>query len=124
MIKTLLKIIERIALVLGAIAFCLLTIVLAVYDRSSAATVTAALTVAFMAFYFLPFFESIEAFGLKAQFRNQVEEAEKLLEHLRRSAMASANISYVEAAWGDRWDAVSWRRKLKNSMPSKKILLC
>ncbi len=103
--------IERLALITGASASFGATFTLALADRSSAATVMAALTVAFMALYFLPLIDSIEAFGLKAKLREKVVEADKVLDGLRSTALVASNIMYAQLGWIGRMGTPSWEER-------------
>lgn len=84
---------------------------LALTDRSSAATVMAGLTVAFLALYFLPLVDSIEAFGLKAKLREKVVEADKLVNGLRSTALVASRTMYAQLGWLGRMGAPSWIEK-------------
>ncbi|RVO95006.1 hypothetical protein [Sinorhizobium meliloti] len=101
--------VERFFLGTGAVICFGATFGLAVADRSASATVTGAMTAALLLFYFLPSFESVEAFGLKAQLRARIGEVDELLEQLRASALVSSRINYAHIGWSTRMDGPSWR---------------
>lgn len=113
-IKSIGQFISKIALISCAALFLVATWILAMEDRASSATVTAAVAFGFAALYFLPLFESIEAFGLNAKLRSQVNEAQALIESIRSTATASARASVEFLARMDSMKSPSWgtRRKL------------
>ncbi|HEU5019676.1 MAG TPA: hypothetical protein VFT69_17090 [Pseudolabrys sp.] len=105
------KIVERVVLSIGSAISFAATLALAWNDKSSAATVMGAVTIALLGFYFLPFIDSIEAFGLKAKLRAQIDEAESLLSGLRRTALVSSKILYAQLAWQGRMGTAEWKTK-------------
>src|SRR5262249_6417601 len=46
--------------------------------------------------------ESFAAFGIKAQWRKKLDEAEEILEMLKQSTKASAQLGYYLLGWGSR----------------------
>ena len=53
-------------------------------------------------FEFLPQMESFAAFGIKAQWRKKLDEAEEILEKLKQSTKTSAQLGYYLLGWGSR----------------------
>lgn len=84
---------------------------LAFIDKPGSAAIAAGTSVALLVLILLPHLESFEALGVKAHFRKQVAEADKLLEDLRSSAMVSATLVFHQLAWMNRWAAPSWEEK-------------
>ncbi len=109
--KSITKFVER-AILIGAATICfLVTLLLALEDKASSATVTAAMGFGFALLHFLPVFESIEGFGLSAKLRSQVTEASALLDGIRKTAIAASRLSYVQIAWMNRMGVPSWASK-------------
>lgn len=79
-----------------------IAVVLALFDRVAAGSLVAALFVVLSLFHFLPQMESFKAFGVEAKWRARLREAEDILEKLRRSAVASAELAYFMLGWGSR----------------------
>ncbi|MQU91735.1 hypothetical protein [Sinorhizobium meliloti] len=100
--------VEKIVLAFGGITSFTLTLWLALADRSAAATVTGSMTAVMLLFYFLPFFDSVEAFGLKAQLKARIGEADDLLGQLRASALVWSKINYAEIGWNSRMSGAPW----------------
>jgi hypothetical protein len=72
-----------------------IAVILALFDRVAAGTLVAALFVVVTLFDFLPQMDSFAAFGIKAQWRKKLDEAEQILEQLKFQtfdAIASLNI--------------------------------
>lgn len=80
-------------------------------DRTATASVSAALTLAFVLFRQLPILESFEVLSLKAKFAARIGEAEKLLAHIRRNVAVSSKLSYVQLAFMNRMGDIGWSRK-------------
>jgi len=57
-----------------------IAVILALFDRVAAGSLVAALFVVVALFHFLPEMESFAAFGIKARWRKQLDEAEEILE--------------------------------------------
>jgi hypothetical protein len=68
----------------------------------AAGSLVAALFVVVALFEFLPQMESFAAFGIKAQWRKKLDEAEEILEKLKQSTKASAQLGYYLLGWGSR----------------------
>jgi hypothetical protein len=79
-----------------------IAVILALLDRVAAGSLVAALFVVVALFDFLPQMESFAAFGIKAQWRKQLNEATEILEKLKQSAEASAQLGYFLLGWGSR----------------------
>jgi hypothetical protein len=79
-----------------------IAVVLALLDKVAAGSLVAALFVVLSLFHFLPQMESFKAFGIEAKWRARLREAEDILDKLRRSAMASAELGYFMLGWGSR----------------------
>jgi hypothetical protein len=62
-------------------------------------------------FDFLPQMESFAAFGIKAQWRKKLDEAEQILEQLKQSTKASAQLGYYLLGWGSRMGGRTTRKK-------------
>jgi len=101
------------ALIVGAFICFIATLLLAFDDKASSATVTAFMGLGCAALYFLPIFESFEAFGLSAKLKTQVIEAETLLKNIRTSAIVASRLSYVQVAWMNRMAVLSISEKRK-----------
>jgi hypothetical protein len=80
----------------------LIAVILALLDRIAAGSLVAALFVVVALFHFLPQLESFAAFGIKAKWRKQLDEAEAILEKLKLSTIASAQLGYYLLGWGSR----------------------
>jgi hypothetical protein len=80
----------------------IIAVILALFDRVAAGSLVAALFVVVALFDFLPQMESFAAFGIKAQWRKQLNEATEILEKLKQSAEASAQLGYFLLGWGSR----------------------
>lgn len=80
-------------------------------DRTATASVSAALTLAFVLFRQLPILESFEVLSLKAKFAARIGEADKLLAHIRRNVAVSSKLSYVQLAFMNRMGDIGWSRK-------------
>jgi hypothetical protein len=83
-------------------ALLVIAVILALFDRVAAGSLVAALFVVVALFDFLPQMESFAAFGIKAQWRKKLDEAEDILEKLKQSTKASALLGYYLLGWGDR----------------------
>src|SRR5215471_1297159 len=79
-----------------------IAVILALFDRVAAGSLVAALFVVVALFDFLPQMESFAAFGIKARWRKQLDEAEEILEKLKQSARATAQLGYFLLGWGSR----------------------
>src|SRR5215813_11513551 len=79
-----------------------IAVILALFDRVAAGSLVAALFVVVALFDFLPQMESFAAFGIKAQWRKKLDEAEEILEKLKQSTEASAQLGYFLLGWGSR----------------------
>src|SRR5215831_8704890 len=80
----------------------IIAVILALFDRVAAGSLVAALFVVVALFEFLPQMESFAAFGIKARWRKQLDEAEEILEKLKQSARATAQLGYFLLGWGSR----------------------
>jgi hypothetical protein len=80
----------------------IIAVILALFDRVAAGSLVAALFVVVALFEFLPQMESFAAFGIKAQWRKKLDEAEEILEKLKQSTKASAQLGYYLLGWGSR----------------------
>jgi hypothetical protein len=80
----------------------IIAVILALFDRVAAGSLVAALFVVVALFEFLPQMESFAAFGIKAQWRKKLHEAEEMLEKLKQSTIASAQLGYYLLGWGSR----------------------
>ena len=80
----------------------IMAVILALLDRIAAGSLVAALFVVVALFHFLPQLESFAAFGIKAKWRKQLDEAEAILEKLKQSTKASAQLGYYLLGWGSR----------------------
>ena len=78
----------------------IIAVILALLDRVAAGSLVAALFVVVALFDFLPQMESFAAFGIKAQWRKQLNEASEILEKLKQSTKASAQLGYFLLGWG------------------------
>jgi hypothetical protein len=79
-----------------------IAVILALCDRVAAGSLVAALFVVVALFDFLPQMESFAAFGIKAQWRKKLDEAEEILEKLKQSTNALAQLGYFLLGWGSR----------------------
>jgi|SRR6516225_3070047 len=80
----------------------IIAVILALFDRVAAGSLVAALFVVVALFEFLPQMESFAAFGIKAQWRKKLDEAEEILEKLKQSTKTSAQLGYYLLGWGSR----------------------
>jgi hypothetical protein len=87
---------------ISAAALLVIAVVLALIDRVAAGSLVAALFVVLALFHFLPQMESFKAFGIEAKWRARLREAEEILDKLRKSAMASAQLGYFMFGAGAR----------------------
>jgi hypothetical protein len=87
---------------IGAAVLLVIAVVLALIDKVAAGSLVAALFIVLALFHFLPQMESFKAFGIEAKWRERLREAEDILDKLRRSAMASAELGYYMLGWGSR----------------------
>jgi hypothetical protein len=88
-----------------------IAVILALFDRVAAGTLVAALFVVVTLFDFLPQMDSFAAFGIKAQWRKKLDEAEEILEQLKQSTKASAQLGYYLLGWGSRMGGRTTRKK-------------
>src|SRR6266436_2921981 len=88
-----------------------IAVILALFDRVAAGTLVAALFVVVTLFDFLPQMESFAAFGIKAQWHKKLDEAEEILEQLKQSTIASAQLGYYLLGWGSRMGGRTTRKK-------------
>jgi hypothetical protein len=93
---------EPLVLKVTAAFLLILAVTLAMLDRIAAGSLVAALFVVVALFHFLPQLESFAAFGIKAKWRKQLDEAEAILEKLKQSTIASAQLGYYLLGWGSR----------------------
>jgi hypothetical protein len=89
-------------LTLTATILLIIAVILALLDRIAAGSLVAALFVVVALFHFLPQLESFAAFGIKAQWRKQLDEADAILAKLKQSTIASAQLGYYLLGWGSR----------------------
>jgi hypothetical protein len=95
-----------------------IAVILALLDRVAAGSLVAALFVVVALFDFLPQMESFAAFGIKAKWRKQLDEAEELLEKMKELARASAQLGYYLLGWGSRMGGqrTSQKRDISDQM--------
>lgn len=79
-----------------------IAVFLALFDKVAAGSLVAALFVVVALFHYLPQMESFAAFGIKAKWRKQIDEAEELLDKMKELARASAQLGYFLLGWGSR----------------------
>jgi hypothetical protein len=79
-----------------------IAVILALLDKVAAGSLVAALFVVVALFHFLPQMESFAAFGIKAKWRKQLDEAEELLDKMKELGRASARLGYFLLGWGSR----------------------
>ncbi len=96
--------------VAAAIAFAA-TIYLLIEDKTGSATIAGGFTFGLLVFVYLPVFESFEVLGLKARLSRRIDEAERLLGHIRRSAEVSSRLLYIQLAWMNRLGNITWSKK-------------
>ncbi|MGY4428484.1 hypothetical protein ACVWWO_000961 [Bradyrhizobium sp. F1.13.1] len=83
----------------------------AMHDQVAAAALLAAVFLVCVMVVFLPRLEILEAWGVKAHLVRTLNEADVILDKLRRSAVLSAKTSYMNAGWGNRMATPSARDK-------------
>jgi hypothetical protein len=88
-----------------------IAVILALLDKVAAGSLLAALFVVVALFDFLPQLESFAAFGIKAKWRKQLDEAEAILEKLKHSTKASAHLGYYLLGWGNRIGGETARKR-------------
>jgi hypothetical protein len=110
----LVAVIKAYFLPISAAVLLVIAVVLALIDRVAAGSLVAALFVVLALFHFLPQMESFKAFGIEAKWRARLREAEEILDKLRKSAMASAELGYFMLSWGSRMG--SPRSKVRQSL--------
>jgi hypothetical protein len=81
------------------------------FNRTASGTVAGSMTLALVIMRQLHLLENFEILSLKAKFAARVNEAEKLLAFIRRSATVSSKISYVQLAFMNRMGDIGWTRK-------------
>jgi hypothetical protein len=103
-----------------AAVLLLIAVVLALLDKVAAGSLVAALFVIVSLFHFLPQMESFKAFGVEAKWRARLREAEDILDKLRRSAIASAELAYFMLGWGSRMggEQAKMRQTIADQMDS------
>lgn len=89
----------------------ILTAWLLVYDLTASATVAAVLTLSMGLFCFLPTLDSFTAFGLSAQFRKRIDEAEELLALIRGQATSTSRVVVNTVAWQNRMGSMTNEEK-------------
>jgi hypothetical protein len=105
-----------------ALAFLILAFVLLFEDRAAAAAVSATVAIALLIMCYMPVIDSFEIFGLKAKLRQQVNEADKVLDSLREYATVSSKILYDQLKWSRIMAAptiqetVNWYESLNKSL--------
>jgi hypothetical protein len=87
---------------ISAAVLLVIAVMLALIDRIAAGSLVAALFVVLALFHFLPQMESFKAFGIEAKWRARLRQAEEILDKLRRSAMATAEVGYFMLGSGSR----------------------
>jgi hypothetical protein len=91
-----------------------IAVILALFDKVAAGSLVAALFVVVALFDFLPQMESFAAFGIKAKWRKQLDEAEELLDKMKESARASAQLGYYLLGWGSRMGSRNRASKMRD----------
>jgi hypothetical protein len=89
------------------------TVHLLLADKTASATVAAVLTLSMSLFCFLPTLESFTAFGLSAQFRKKLDEAEEILGMLREQASVNARIQVGTIATANRFTSGGYDQKMQ-----------
>jgi hypothetical protein len=100
--KSLWQLLKANLLKFTAAGLLVVAVILALLDKVAAGSLVAALFVVVALFHFLPEMESFAAFGIKAKWRKQLDEAEEILERLKQTALASAHLGYYLLGWGSR----------------------
>jgi hypothetical protein len=91
----------------------IIAVILALFDRVAAGSLVAALFVVVALFEFLPQMESFAAFGIKAQWRKKLDEAEEILEKLNNRPKHQRNSAITCLAGALEWVV---ERPAKNKM--------
>ncbi len=103
------KLVERFAISAGIALAFLSGIILLLVDKTASGIAAATLAIFLILLRNLPILESLEGFTLKAKFRSQVNEAEKIIGLLRTQALAAARSKIEGLARLGQWDAApSW----------------
>lgn len=89
----------------------LVTFFLAIVDQTSSAIVTATLALGLLIFSNLSMMETFKMFGLEAKLRAQIDDAEKLLSHIRLSTQTSSRLALTQLAYMNRIAGLSWKEK-------------
>jgi hypothetical protein len=87
------------------------SIILLLLDRTASGTVAATLTLALLLFRLTPIIESFEVFGLKAKFRQGVEELNRVLANVTKTAEVSSKLLYIQLSWMNRMGSITWGKK-------------
>jgi hypothetical protein len=83
----------------------------AMNDKVAPATLLAAVFLVCVMVVFLPRLEILEAWGVKAHLVRTLDEADQILEKLRKTALTSAKATYLNIGWGNRMGTPSAREK-------------
>lgn len=94
-----------------AVASFALTLYLLWQDRTSSAGVAVALSFGAVLFRVLPTLESFEILGLKAKLRERIEEADEVLEKVKRVASIATKAAVMNATWSNRWGGMSFDKQ-------------
>ena len=94
-----------------AVTSFVLTLYLLWQDRTSSAGVAVALSFGAVLFRVLPTLESFEILGLKAKLRERIEEADEVLEKVRRVASIATKAAVMNATWSNRWGGMSFDKQ-------------
>lgn len=113
---------EKPAFVVAAALAFVVALYLLIMDHTASAVAAGALTLALLVFHNLPIMESFEVLGLKAKLVQRIGEAEQLLDHIRKSASASAKLHYIQLAWMNRMGTIDWSKKRELAAEMESVL--
>lgn len=107
------KAVLQVAFAVAFVGSLAVTVHLLLADKTASATVAAVLTLSMGLFCFLPTLESFTAFGLSAQFRKTLDEAERILALLREQASISGRIQVGTIASANRFTTGGYEQKMQ-----------
>lgn len=96
----------------GGVAFAA-SLGLAVSDNLQSATLCAGLFIMATLFHYIPQLESFKAFNIEAKLDRKINEAERLLDKIKSSSIASAENTFFSLGWGNRMASPSWETKFQ-----------
>lgn len=99
--KILVRAFELAPISAGVVCFAL-AIYFAFNDRVAAGTLMSGLFVVCVLFYYLPQMEYFKAYGVEAKMRARLNEADELLQKIRRLAVVAGKLTYHTLGWQSR----------------------